>query len=385
MAPRLVGLARRVVDVDVADPEARGGRRAPRRRRAASFPPTARRGARRRARRRPRPRRRGAALRPRSSPGPTRRRRRCRSRWPRSPASGRARRPDRRTSRRRARDSRSSRSTPAARARPGPSGARLRRPAAFRTRRSRRSRPATATTSSGRRLPGAVPAATSRQRADARITQGRMRRADRTRPSGRPKGMSLPGRASTAATAAGPCRREARFQLASASARDAAAQRVRDPPGDPRGHPAVAVDPPARDRHLEHARLRGELPERVEDEVSETVRDERLPELAGAEQDVRVRPDDDVGPRAVSLRASDRWTLVGQLASSRPQWRKTTTVSLDSRASRTARTSRCSSFAEARPSFAGPAVQAPIRWSSSTCVAPMIAIRWPFTVTRCGA
>ncbi len=90
-------------------------------------------------------------------------------------------------------------------------------------------------------------------------------------------------------------------------------------------------------------------------------------------------------PAPTSARARDVCAPVGHVASSSPQWRKTTTVSLVRRASRTARRSRGSSFADASPSFRGPAVHSVTRWSSRTCVAPMIAIRCPLTSTLWGA
>ena len=183
-----------------------------------------------------------------------------------------------------------------------------------------------------------------------------------------------------------PVQRAERRQARHALLPGAAGQRPRHAVRDPRRRPGVAVDPPPGRGHEQHAGPRRQLAVPVPDEVPEPVADERAfacarrPAACARGRRRRCRL-----PRATSALARLFWRLDGQVSSSTPQCRKTTTVSEVARARSTSWTSRETSFADARPGFRGPAVHAEMRWSSSTCVAPMIAMRWPSDLVRYGA
>src|SRR4051812_25648996 len=90
-------------------------------------------------------------------------------------------------------------------------------------------------------------------------------------------------------------------------------------------------------------------------------------------------------PASTRRRANSRCAAVGHVRPSWPQCRKTTSVSVDGRALRTAATNRSTFFADANPPWVSDAVHVEISASSMTWVAPMIAMRWPCTVRRYGA
>ena len=190
----------------------------------------------------------------------------------------------------------------------------------------------------------------------------------------RASGSADVGSAPGPPTAPGRCHRSERHDE---TARCASAPREgsRDAVGDPRRHPAVAVDPAPGRGHEENASAGRELARPVPDEVPEAVGDERPP----------IRPAPGVGARGRrrrcrrrrgECRASVLLSPLGHPMSSTPQWRKTTTVSTSSAPG--ARLASLRAVLRGRePGLRVGRGPRRDRWSSSTCVAPITAMRCP--------